>query len=260
MTRPFLPTRPRRLLATRAVAGGLVSLAGLAGRPARNPAGTEVGRVVDVVARWDGDAYPPVTGLVVRIGRRRVFVPAGEVAAIERTGVRLATSRLSIADFERRPGEPALLADVVDHPMVDVDGVRVIRASDLYLARAGAVHRVVGVDGGLQSLLRRLGPARWRGRPTPDRVIDWAAIQPFGGPGALQLRHPHQELRRLRPAEVADLLEDLGRRERPGPPRRPARGGGRAGGGGGGRGAGAGRGARGGAGGGRRTLGKGARL
>ena len=30
------------------------------------------------------------------------------------------------------------------------------------------------------TLLRRLGPRRWRPRPTPDRVIDWAAIQPFG--------------------------------------------------------------------------------
>ena len=214
MSRSFLPPRPRRLLGTRAVAGGLVSVAGLAGRPVRNPAGAEVGRILDVVARWDGDPYPPVTGLVVRVGRRRAFVPAEQVAAIARGEVGLATSRLSLADFARRPGELTLLADVVDHQMVDVDGVRVIRASDLYLARVGAAYRLVGVDVGLHSLLRRLGPARWRSRPTPARVIDWAAIQPFGGPGALQLRRPNQELHRLRAAELADLLEDLGRRER----------------------------------------------
>jgi hypothetical protein len=44
MTIRFLPS------ATRA----LVSVAGLAGRPVRNPAGAEIGRVVDVVVRWDG--------------------------------------------------------------------------------------------------------------------------------------------------------------------------------------------------------------
>ena len=225
MTRPFLPSpgrvllrhrqgRTRRLLANRTVAEALISVAGLAGRPVRNPAGAEVGRVVDVVVRWEGAPYPPVTGLVVRVGRRRAFVPAARVAEIGHDGVSLASAQLSLADFERREGELTLLADVVDHQMVDVDGVRVIRASDLYLARVGATYRLVGVDVGLQTLARRLGPARWRTRPTPDRVIDWAAIQPFGGPGPIQLRRPNQELHRLRPGELADLLEDLGRRER----------------------------------------------
>jgi len=225
MTRPFLPSpgrvlqrhrqgRTRRLLANRAVAEALISVAGLAGRPVTNPAGAEIGRVVDVVVRWDGAPYPPMTGLVVRVGRRRAFVPADRVARIDHQGVRLSSAQLHLADFERREGELTLLADVVDHQMVDVDGIRVIRASDLYLARVGAAYRLVGVDVGLQSLARRLGPARWRARPTPDRVIDWAAIQPFGGPGTIRLSRPNQELRRLLPAELADLLEDLGRRER----------------------------------------------
>jgi sporulation protein YlmC with PRC-barrel domain len=225
MTRPFLPSpgraftrhrteRTRRLLANRAVAEALISVAGLAGRPVCNPAGAELGRVMDVVVRWEGEPYPPLRGLVVRVGRRRVFVDAEQVAEIGDGGVRLASARLDLVDFERREAELTLLADVVDHQMVDIDGLRVIRASDLYVARVAAALRLVGVDVGLQTLARRLGPARWRARPTPDRVIDWAAIQPFGGPGPIRLRRPNQELRRLRPGELADLLEDLGRRER----------------------------------------------
>jgi CBS domain-containing protein len=196
------------------VAEALVSVAGLARRPVRNPSGAELGRVIDVVVRWDGEPYPAVTGLVVRVGRRRAFAHADQIAGISGLGVRLESARLDLVDFERREGELTLLADVVDHQMVDVDGVRVIRASDLYVARVGTVYRLVGADVGLQTLARRLGPARWRTRPTPDRVIDWAAIQPFGGPGPIQLRRTNHELRRLRPAELADLLEDLGRRER----------------------------------------------
>ena len=46
--------RSRRLLASRAVAETLVSVAGLNGRPVRNPSGAEIGTVRDVVARWDG--------------------------------------------------------------------------------------------------------------------------------------------------------------------------------------------------------------
>ena len=232
--RPPLPTpsalrrrrehRTQRLLANRAVADALVSTAGLVGRPVRDRTGAEVGRVVDVVVRWRGEPYPPVTGLVVRVGRRRAFVPIDHVQEISTERVTLSSVRLDLRDFERRPGEVVLNGDVVDHQLVDVDGVRVIRAADLYLARVGDTYSLVGVDVGFQTLLRRLGPPRWRRRPTPDRVIDWAAIQPFGTggsggagvgpPGQMRLHTPNQALRRLRPAELADLLEELGRDER----------------------------------------------
>ncbi|HXT88982.1 MAG TPA: hypothetical protein VN714_06965 [Trebonia sp.] len=89
--------------------------------------------------------------------------------------------------------------------------------------------QLVGVDVGFHSLLRRLGPAWFRSRPTPDKVIDWASIASFGsqhGPGGT-LQASGQGLQRLRPGELADLLEDLGRAERRGllaqlPPERAA--------------------------------------
>lgn len=209
---PAGPLRRRRTIRPDLV---LVSVAGLAGRPVANPAGAEVGKVADVVARWDGSPYPPVTGLVVRVGRRRAFIAIGQVASLAEATVRLNTARVDLADFERRSGEVVLGGDVIDHQLVDVDGVRVVRAADLYVAQIGSDWRLVAVDVGLNTLLRRLGPARWRTRPTPERVIDWARIQPFGRPGApLRLAAPNRELRRLRPAELADLLEELGRSQR----------------------------------------------
>lgn len=224
-TRPSLPSPPLRhgaherhhhgLLTHHRFSGALISLAGLIGRPVRNQAGAEVGRMADVVARWDGGPYPPATGLVVKIGRRPAFLQISQVQQITATEVLLASARLDLRDFERRPGEVVLGGDVLDRQLVDVDGVRVVRASDLYLARVGLAWRLVGVDVSLQSLLRRLGPSRWRSRPTPDRVVDWAAIQPFGShPGAVRLTRANHALHRLRPADMADLLEELGRRER----------------------------------------------
>lgn len=207
--------RHARLLTHRSVADALISLAGLIGRPVTNQQRAEVGRLSDVVARWDGGPYPPVTGLVVKVGRRPAFLGIDQVQSLTHQGVQLASARLDLRDFERRPGEVVLGGDVLDRQLVDVDGVRVVRASDLYLARVGLAWRLVGVDVSLQSLMRRLGPARLRARPTPDRVLDWAAIQPFGShPGQVRLSRPNQALRRLRPAEVADLLEELGRDER----------------------------------------------
>ena len=207
--------RTKRLLANRAVAETLVSVAGILGRPVRISGGAEVGRLADLVARWDGQPYPPLTGLVVRVARRLAFVPVEQLIEVDRGGFTLGSARFNLRDFERRPGEVLLAGDVLDHQLVDVDGVRVVRASDLYLARVPDGWRLVGVDVGFQSLLRRLGPRRWRARPTPERVIDWAAIQPFGvESGPLRLRRENQTLSRLRPGELADLLEELGRPER----------------------------------------------
>jgi hypothetical protein len=44
--------RTRRILASEGVFDSIVSLAGLLGRPVRKPRGQEIGRLVDVVARW----------------------------------------------------------------------------------------------------------------------------------------------------------------------------------------------------------------
>ena len=128
----------------------------------------------------------------------------------------LRSARLDLRDVIRRSGEVLLAKDVLDHQLVDVEGVQVIRAADLYLAEVIGRIRLVGADVSNATLLRRLGPRRWRPRPTPDRVIDWAAIQPFtdsakdvsGAATHVRLKTTNEGLHRLRPGELADLLED----------------------------------------------------
>ena len=227
--RPRVPGRPhqrrrrtRRILASEGVFDSIVSLAGILGRPVRNQRGQEIGRLDDVVARWaDGQVYPPVSGLIIKVGRREAFVPASLIDRIGHAEVLLRSSRLDLRDVVRRPSEVLLAKDVLDHQLVDVEGVQVIRAADLYLAEVIGRIRLVGADVSNATLLRRLGPRRWRPRPTPDRVIDWAAIQTFAEPTGeaqaatqVRLKTTNEGLQRLRPAELADLLEDLRRDER----------------------------------------------
>jgi CBS domain-containing protein len=214
-------SRSEQAMSARAIRETLVSLAGLIGRPVRNPAGEEVGRLVDMVvdfapgktSRGDGEPYPHVTGLVVKVGRRRTWVPASQIAKVTHGEVCLAGARIDLRDFQPRPGEVELAARVLDHQLIDVDGRRVIRAADLLLATLRGELRLVGADVSVRSLLRRLGPARYRTRPTPERVIDWAAIERLGDEGAaggVRLRKRAPELEMLRPAELAELIQQLG--------------------------------------------------
>jgi CBS domain-containing protein len=220
-TLPALPTlaaplrqRRERRTATQFVRDRVVSLAGVVGRPLYNQVGAEIGSIVDFVAKWDGaESYPPVVGMVVRVGRRRAWVAGDNVADLVDTGATLRSARLDLRDYVRRDGEVLLARDVLDHQLVDVDGRQVIRAADLYLSKIGPDDlRLVGVDVSPRTLVRRLGPRRMRSRPTPTQVIDWAAIQPFSGWVAnVPLRASHEGLHRMRASELADLLEDLGR-------------------------------------------------
>src|SRR5579864_6552594 len=91
-----------RLTTLRHVRSELVSLAGLIGRPVLNQAGQQIGHVADVVARWDSSqAYPPVTGLIVRVGRRRAWLPADTVKEFGRDQVQLRTARVDLRDVAR---------------------------------------------------------------------------------------------------------------------------------------------------------------
>src|SRR5580698_6314257 len=92
--------RAQRLTTTRAVRRAIVSVAGLVGAPVVNQSGQTVGKLVDVVVRMHaGDRYPPITGLLVRVGSRTSFLAASSVGSIEHRLIRLRSSRLDLRDF-----------------------------------------------------------------------------------------------------------------------------------------------------------------
>ena len=208
--------RSQRVLANRAVRDAIVSLAGVVGRPVRNQGGAEIGRLVDVVCRWSGEeTYPPVTGLVVRVGHRLAFVGASAIDRIEHSQVLLKSARLDLVDFAPRPGEVTLAEQVLDHQLVDVDGVQVIRAADLYLApvlgpvpprgrgRLGPEPAPAAGPGPLAATPRRPTGSS-TGRPSSPSVRPSRGRPPRSG-----CAPPTKGCERLRPGELADLLEDL---------------------------------------------------
>jgi hypothetical protein len=176
--------------------------------PVLNPAGAEVGRVVDFIVRLAEGVYPPITGLKVRVGAQDVFVGKDLVEKLEAGAVRLNTHTLQTQPFQRRPGEVLLAADVLGRHLVDVARGRIVQAHDLVLAHGEDGWQLQGIDRSPQAMLRRLVPRR--GRPDLRRhaILDWKDVQPFVGhvPTA-KLLMPLQRLRRLHPAQIADIVE-----------------------------------------------------
>lgn len=202
------------LISRKSVRDSLVSLAGLIGRPVMDPEGGEIGRLVDVVVRHGEETYPPVSGLIVKVANRKIIINGARISQLTPSSITLSSSKINLEPFSRRPGESLLDADVLDHQIVDVDGLRVVRTSDLYLAPFNKEIRVVGVDISFISFLRRLFPGSLSRRPTPDHVIDWALVASLtDSTGVVRTSGTRSALSQLRPADLADLIEDLAGRE-----------------------------------------------
>ncbi len=174
--RPVGDAVRERLSVRHALEGQLVSLVNLLGRPLNDVEETRVGKVDDVVARWErNSAYPRVVAILARVGRGHAVVAADDIT-ISQTGVQLRSDRQVVARPVRQKGDVALARDVLDHQLVDLAGVEVVRANDIYLFDGPNGWELTGVDVAVRAFLRRLGPRR-RTCPPPVRAIDWAELR-----------------------------------------------------------------------------------
>src|SRR5271166_3804418 len=126
--------RRERATVRRTLGSRVISVANLVGAPVRNPDGIRVGKVSDVVVRWDGaTSYPLVVGVLVRTGRVLGVVPISDLF-LGQSAVQIRTTAVVVAVPVRGDGRMALSRDVIDRQLIDVAGVQVVRAADAYLA------------------------------------------------------------------------------------------------------------------------------
>jgi CBS domain-containing protein/sporulation protein YlmC with PRC-barrel domain len=185
--------------------------------------GQKVGKLVDLVAER-ADPYPMIVGLLVRGGgkEKRLFLPWRKIVTLEpRITVNKEDLQAAKAMFPGR--EVAFLREeVMDKQIVDTFGAKVVRVNDLHLLRVNSSLRLCHVDVGFRGLMRRVG---WEGLmdrvldwlfsyKLPNQFISWKYVQLLSGSDLLQLSVSQKRLSHLHPADLADIIEDLGGRER----------------------------------------------
>ncbi len=186
-------------------------LSDLLGQPLSDLSGQPLGRLADVIVRLRGTQYPLVTGLVARVGGHEVFVPARQVRNLAPGAVEIASTTLDLRRFERREGEVLLRADVLGYRLIEVSQARLVRARDLRLSAGGGEWVLDAADTRFRPrrLLRFLG-----GHQRPHEARDWQAFEPLiGHVRTAPWRGRFTRVRRLKPAQIADLLEEASRDE-----------------------------------------------
>jgi CBS domain-containing protein len=178
-------------------------------RPLTDNDGEPIGRLSDVIVRWRGADLPLVTGLVAAVAGRDVYVPLEQASAADPAVLRLTSTELDLRRFERRHGEVLLRADVLGHRLIDVESARLVKAVDLELERRSGDWVLSGVD--TRRRPRRIfgGRIAAPGLASSQAFRDWSLFEPLiGHASSAVLRGPFARIRRLKPAQIADLLEE----------------------------------------------------
>jgi len=116
-----------------------------------------------------------------------------------------------------------LVRDLLDQQIIDAQGRKVVRVTDVTFEIHQDALRVVEVDIGLRSILRRLAQGvlpprwtRWLQGPIAPKSIGWQfcnVVEP-DPQRRLRLNITNEFLERMHPADIADIVEDLGPEDR----------------------------------------------
>jgi magnesium transporter len=203
--------------------------------------GRRLGTLKDICVSLS-ESFPVVTALVVSqpaLTNNDLIIPWTQVDNLEEEHkIHLTVKQPQIGSYTPFPDEILLRRDILDTQIVDTQGFRVVKVNDLKLAQIKGTARLIGVDISLNGLLRRLGAA-WLLKALParveERIITWNYVEPIqvvkagvtgqlvpavaGAAGTalgiggvipqVQLNVSHAKLAELRPADLADILEQL---------------------------------------------------
>ena len=198
-------------------------------KPIDRASGRKIGVIDDIFAIFD-QTYPRISGLMLRThGRQTIKIPWKNVLKIDEDSCTL------VIDMSARPDEPnghdvpknetLLKKTFFDKQIVNMLGSKVVRVNDLHLLREDTNLWLVHIDVGVKGLLRRMG---WLNFFTvlfdwlisydlKDKFISWKYAQAIPTPGIPSLPYlqiPSTKLSELHPADLAEILADLGNDER----------------------------------------------
>ncbi len=177
-------------------------------QPVLDSKGNQIGVLADVIVRLRDGSYPVLSGLVINVGNTQIFTTVEDVAGIEADRVRLRTTKLDLRPFSRREGEVLLKEDVLGHRLIDTERTIMVKAYDIELRQAGDSWEATGLD---------VHKPRWfRTERThkPHATRDWNQFLPLiGHKDSSKVRSDSARFRKMKPAQIADLIEDSSDKE-----------------------------------------------
>ena len=168
----------------------------------------EYAKVIDFGVAEDL-ASASVSTVLIRKAGKKYTLPSEQIKLNDKRFF-IETEDITLSPYNEK--DFYLAEDLLDKQVIDITGRRLVRVNDVILKKNG-VYKIVGIDIGFSGLLRRLG----LGDAFHLRTISipWTLVEAFDYQmGQVRLKLSHNSLNAFHPAEIADILEDAGTKER----------------------------------------------
>ena len=203
----------------------MLYLSQMLGRPVVDASGEKIGTVSDL-AISTGEVFPRITSLAFQGPGKVPFMISWRkyVSQFDEDGIALSVDAPDIRFSYLQPDEVLLARDLLNHQIVDTQGMKVVRVNDLKLSQSGRQLRLLGAEVGARGILRGLHPlveraavgtAKLLRKRLDEQIIPWNYMDLLDRDlSEVQLSVTHRRLDELHPADVADILERLDPQQR----------------------------------------------
>jgi len=201
-------------------------LSGITGKEVFGADGEAIGVIKDLLVNAvpSGQNDPNqqlITGIQLKVGRETKFYSFKTFRVVKaRELINVTCSGLNELSNDEVINGLLLVENILDKQIVDLNGRKLVRVNDVRLATLPAGTFAVAVDIGIEGLLRRIGisiPIKkilslFRIN-IPAKFILWDDVQAIDFSNLnIKLSKSYAKLQTLHPSDLADILEDLGKK------------------------------------------------
>jgi CBS domain-containing protein/sporulation protein YlmC with PRC-barrel domain len=185
-------------------------------KPVFDETGQKIGRLKDAIVSSEV-SYPIIKAIIVeKVDKKTVNIPYNYIKNIGNE-TRLKTTLNKVKEYKIKNFDIRLWEDVLDRQVVDIEDKKVRRVNDIKISYSHGYYHIMGVDIGFYGILKRLGlervakPMRVRSN---ENIISWEDIDTLNPDySKLKLKVPKQNIKKLHPADIAEIVDQLGLNE-----------------------------------------------
>jgi len=201
-------------------------LSGITGKEVFGTDGDVIGVIRDLMVNAvpSGQSNPNqqmITGIRLKIGRETKLYSFATFRVVKvRENINVTCYDLIELSADEIAGGLLLVENIQDKQIVDLNGRKLVRVNDVRLATLPTGTFAVAVDIGIAGLLRRIGILVPMQRvlslfrmKIPSKYILWDDVQAIDFSNLnIKLSKSYAKLHTLHPSDIADILEDLGKK------------------------------------------------
>ncbi len=185
-------------------------------KPVFDRTGKKIGKLKDAIVSSEV-SYPIIKAIIVdKTDKKTITIPYKYIDSIGKE-TKLKTSLDEIIEYKIQNMDIRLWEDVLDRQVVDIEDKKVRRVNDIKISSSHGYYHIIGVDIGFYGILKRLGlesiakPMRVKSN---ENIIAWTDIDTLNQDySKLKLKVPKQNIKKLHPADIAEIVDQLGLNE-----------------------------------------------